>query len=562
MKPVSGNRRFLLFTHTILGAFILLLLLFATISANAATRTVTSLTDSGTGSLRQVIADAASGDTIVFGVAGTITLTNGQLVVSKNLSILGADASAQIISGNHRTRVIHMNANVNLTLSSVTIARGLAENGAGIYNAGGTLALHNCTLSGNSAVGGAAGYYSGNAGTNAYGGAVYNTGIATAISCTFVSNSANGGGGGSAAWPTETAATGGSGNGGAFANFGILTVKGCLLASNSAAGGTGGDGGAGFYGCPGETGGPGGDGGFANGGALFNAGVAEFVNNTFGFNVATGGKGGYGGSGGPPMWQSCSSGCGGYGGMGGSGFSAIYDATGQCYFTNCTVASNVATPGGGGTGGPAGSWPYPYPPNVGSPGGNGSSGAPGSAVQTMGAHFVNTLMADNHPTNCIGTIVDDGHNLSSDTSCSLTNVGSMTNVEAGLGSLADNGGSTLTMELLQFSPAIESGGGPAFPPIDQRGTARPQGRVPDIGAYEYEFTRPQIVSTQCESESRFRFQTCGLPNCSYTVQTSTNLTDWTDLTNVCANATGVFDFTGGDTRNMPEQFYRLKMLTQ
>ena len=60
-----------------------------------------------------------------------------------------------------------------------------------------------------------------------------------------------------------------------------------------------------------------------------------------------------------------------------------------------------------------------------------------------------------------------------------------------LGSLADNGGSTQTHELLTGSRAIGAGnpatpgsGGSACESIDQRGTSRPQGTDCDIGAYE------------------------------------------------------------------------------
>src|SRR5689334_5221716 len=76
-------------------------------TAQAATLTVTNASDSGAGSLRQAIATAASGDTIVFDTAGvfaapqTITLTSGQLVINTSLTIQGPGARQLTVSGNN-----------------------------------------------------------------------------------------------------------------------------------------------------------------------------------------------------------------------------------------------------------------------------------------------------------------------------------------------------------------------------------------------------------------------------------------------------------------------------
>jgi hypothetical protein len=66
------------------------------------TLTVTNYLDGGPGSLRYEIAVAKSKDTIVFApspVAQTITLTSGQLVINKSLSIAGPGASQLTVSG-------------------------------------------------------------------------------------------------------------------------------------------------------------------------------------------------------------------------------------------------------------------------------------------------------------------------------------------------------------------------------------------------------------------------------------------------------------------------------
>ena len=85
------------------------------------------------------------------------------------------------------------------------------------------------------------------------------------------------------------------------------------------------------------------------------------------------------------------------------------------------------------------------------------------------------------------------HNLSSDSSCSLTGTGDLPNTNPLLGPLQDNGGSTLSYELLRGSPAINHGDNARCPPTDQRGIARPQAGICDIGAYEYVFPFTMIL---------------------------------------------------------------------
>src|SRR5262249_62422511 len=68
------------------------------------TWTVTSPADSGDGSLRAMIAAAQDGDQIVFDQTlqgQTITLTSGQLAVTKRLDIEGLGADQLAVSGNH-----------------------------------------------------------------------------------------------------------------------------------------------------------------------------------------------------------------------------------------------------------------------------------------------------------------------------------------------------------------------------------------------------------------------------------------------------------------------------
>ncbi len=110
-----------------------------------------------------------------------------------------------------------------------------------------------------------------------------------------------------------------------------------------------------------------------------------------------------------------------------------------------------------------------------------------------GVTFENTiLVSSGADQSCEGyTPVSAGHNLGVDGSCGLTADGDVTVVEPGLRMLRDNGGPTLTVGLLTGSPAIDAGGG-QYAATDQRGTQRPVGSAPDIGAYEADGSEPVI----------------------------------------------------------------------
>jgi hypothetical protein len=106
--------------------------------------------------------------------------------------------------------------------------------------------------------------------------------------------------------------------------------------------------------------------------------------------------------------------------------------------------------------------------------------------------------------NCTGTtrIADGGYNVESGTSCGFTNATSKTNTPANLGSLAANGGPTMTMALVAGSAAIDAipTGVTGCGGTDQRGVARPQGNGCDIGAFEL----PQLtITTQPTNQTAF-----------------------------------------------------------
>ena len=93
-------------------------------SAGAATTLhVTSTADSGAGSLRDVVGGASAGDTIVFDVTGTITLTSGHISIDDALTITGPGAGALTISGNDNSRVFNI-PSAAVTISGLTFAHG------------------------------------------------------------------------------------------------------------------------------------------------------------------------------------------------------------------------------------------------------------------------------------------------------------------------------------------------------------------------------------------------------------------------------------------------------
>ena len=127
-----------------------------------------------------------------------------------------------------------------------------------------------------------------------------------------------------------------------------------------------------------------------------------------------------------------------------------------------------------------------------------------------------------------------------------------------LGPLANNGGLTFTMALLPAGPAIDAGVAAGAPATDQRGVARPQGAAVDVGAYEFRFTIPQITGAKLLPGSNFWLKSCGLSNQTYTLQASSNLRDWIDLTNLVADAAGVCEFVEGNSGGGAMRFYRLR----
>jgi len=252
----------------------------------ASTITVSSLADSGGGSLRAAIATASPGDTIVFGVTGTINLSS-VLVISTNLTVSGPGAASLAISGGNASDVFQIGNSYTVAISGVTIENGKSgyyDCGGGILNYG-TLTVTNSTFSGNSG----SPIYSG-------GGGICNFLTLTVTNSTFSDNYAYAGGGifnwSGTATVTNSTFSGNSGSyagGGIFNNYGTVTVTKSTFSGNSA----------------------------GLGGGILNYGTLTVTNSTFSANSAYDGGG-------------------------------IYNQSGTATVTNSTFSGNSGSYAGGG----------------------------------------------------------------------------------------------------------------------------------------------------------------------------------------------------------------------
>ena len=436
-------------------------LLLGAATGQAATLTVTSLGDSGAGTLRQAILDASAsgGDTINFAVSGVITLTSGELAVAKNLTITGPGANALTVrrasgANTPEFRIFFIASGANVLISNLTISNGRDYNSGAILNDGATLTVNNCVFTANSGGGYGGGgimndgsnanarltvnncVFDGNSADFMAGGILnFSTGRTANLmvsNCTFNNNSAFDGGaivnyspGGTAtAVVSNTTLTGNSaseqvGRAGAIHNNAVsvggratLTVSNCTLSNNSTD--------------------------YAGGGIYNSAGNLQVSNSTFSGNSASGS---------------------------GGGIYTEYDRA-AVRITNCTFSGNSAGSGGGiycqgDTTVTVGNTIF-------------KSGASGENIYNA-AHFVSR-----------------GHNLSNDAAGGdngvgpgglLNQRGDIRNTDPRISPLADNGGPTKTMALLPNSPAINAGDDANAPPRDQRGYLR--NGTSDIGGFEF-----------------------------------------------------------------------------
>ena len=335
----------------------------------AITNVVTTLADSGPGSLRQALLDANADSCptyITFAVTGTIQVLADlpYITTTAPLTILGPGTNALTISGGNARRLLVFGGNTTNRVAGLTLANGFSGNHGAALAISGRTTLENCLLVSNAVV-------------NSFGGAVcvFPGGVVLAPNCVFANNTIYGGQGDNIGAGNGGPGGGGAGLGGAIFHDGTtLALSGCAFVNNAARGGNGGNGdhngfvsdagGNGGFpnrGTGGAVGQPGGAGGFGGGGGggagSLNAGFAG-GGGGFGGGGGAGGAHGAGGNGGAAgagglyggaaggSFSSHSGGGGGGAGLGG----AIFTRTGAVTMVSCSFTGNLATNGVGGIG--------------------------------------------------------------------------------------------------------------------------------------------------------------------------------------------------------------------
>ena len=438
----------------------------------------------------------SGGGTITFNCGGAVTIpfSSEKLITVQDVVLAGAGEIT--LSGNDVTRLFHIQTNGHLGLQEIIITNGYsgADYGGAIYVASnGELRAENATIKDSATDGWAGGAIIDFNGTvtlvdsviennqSSYG-ALNSTGTLTLIRTKVLTNTATIAGGalsvgGQVTIEDSTIRGNSAPVGGALfiTSSGHGMITGSTLTQNEANGTI----------IP-ETG----------GGAILNDGWLSVTNSTFSENVSSGSGGAiqngyqvdnaYVFLNGVSLFENQSVLYGG----------ALYNQGGDATAVNSTISDNIAQESGGGISSYLGPTTLIYATLSYNQGGNlNQIGEAGNQDSRQQIKLGKTALVGSSP-NCLltGTPAPDplpyfnsqDHNLSDDTSCAtyLTGTVDQNNIDAQLGPLTTNGGSTWTQMPLGESPLIDAAAcSPDFL-TDQRGFTRPQPDLCDIGAVE------------------------------------------------------------------------------
>ena len=311
-----------------------MLLIFSGFSYSQVT---SSLDDNSPGTLRTEILNAAPGATLTITTVTPIVLTNGQITIDKNLTLVGVGGSVEI-DGNSLGRIFDIVAPAtSVGISNCTFSNGIAANGGAIQVVGADLLLVSTTFTGNTANG-----------ASGSGGAIFvGTGATLDASLsTFNNNTANRAGGAieivagttlnltsvdlisNNAGVMPAVAAPGNGGGLHVTGTATVTITGGNVANNVAA----------------SEGG-----GLWNGSGMMTIDGTNIVNNTAsGDGPDNGGGGIYNLNNGNLTISNATIAANTANGTAGSGGGILNDVGATLTITNTTIAANVANRAGGG----------------------------------------------------------------------------------------------------------------------------------------------------------------------------------------------------------------------
>jgi hypothetical protein len=141
--------------------------------------------NSGSGSLREVLAVADNGDKILFPANGTITLTASLPEITKSIIIAGngATLTQSGFTATTTSQLLYVsNAAAEVHITRLLFKGGMAANNGGAIQNVGKLTLESCVFRDNSL----------SSGSGKQGGAIRNSGSLTVLGCTFYNNSSAG----------------------------------------------------------------------------------------------------------------------------------------------------------------------------------------------------------------------------------------------------------------------------------------------------------------------------------------------------------------------------------
>ncbi|MEW6242413.1 MAG: choice-of-anchor Q domain-containing protein, partial [Chloroflexota bacterium] len=423
----------------------------------AATWTVTNVNDSGAGSLRQAVASAASGGTIVFdaSLSGQTIALVSELAIAKSITIDGSGLAASVeISGSDSVRIFNIGSSQTVTLKSLVLKNGkrtgttYTHYGGAIYAGTSSIVnIQDVVFTDNTAYEAGAIYVAATATVSISGGvftsnssqtdgsAIYvkSRGVVNITDSRFEDNNV--------ILPSYegTIYLDGSTN---------STIERSLFEGNSA----------------------------SSGGAIYiqmaNATIV-IRRNTFANNTATGASGGGGAvfawrTGTPTLLTIENNTFYGNSAVYNGG-AILFSNSGDVILRNNTFSENLSSRADGNGGGNIYFWggsDVTLQNNIIADNAGGQDCVSQGSVNTYGS---NNLVEDGSSI-CLPTLTDDPL----------------------LGALADNGGPTWTMSLSPDSPAVDAGDDASCSSTDQRGAARPQNAHCDLGAYELDSTVPSV----------------------------------------------------------------------